>query len=324
MEPKFSAGLWVFANPVDRFCPCGYGEPNTVIDQIEAAAKVPDLAAVECHQTDTDQISTLELKNRLEDKNLACSNVNTNVWGEKKWKLGAFASCDKKLRTEAISEGKRAVDVARKLGSPSIGLWLGSDGFDYPFQINFTHQWDNLICSIREVAEYAAPDIKVGIEYKLKEPRTHMSIGSVGKALSICLELGMENVGVVIDFGHALMSRENPGESVAYLARHRKLFNVHFNDAYGEWDDDMIPGVVHFWETLEFLYYCQQVRYEGWFGLDMFPFREDPVKAADMAIRNIKAIAQLAEKIDVPALLRAQEKMEAIETQEIVRKCIFS
>jgi len=43
MEPKFSAGLWVFANPVDRFCPCGYGEPNTVIDQIEAAAKVPDL-----------------------------------------------------------------------------------------------------------------------------------------------------------------------------------------------------------------------------------------------------------------------------------------
>ncbi|OPX31434.1 MAG: hypothetical protein B1H40_04020 [Candidatus Latescibacteria bacterium 4484_181] len=64
-----------------------------------------------------------------------------------------------------------------------------------------------------------------------------MSIGSVGKALSICLELGMENVGVVIDFGHALMSRENPGESVAYLARHRKLFNVHFNDAYGEWDE---------------------------------------------------------------------------------------
>lgn len=324
MEARFSAGLWVFANPVDRFCPAGYSHPMSVVDQIESAAKVEGLEAVECHQTDTDEMSVHQLQKALADNGLVCSNVNVNVWGEKRWKLGAFSSCDEKLRSAAVAEGKRAVDVARELGSPSIGLWLGSDGFDYPFQVNFTRQWANLVKSIREVAEFAAPDIKVGIEYKLKEPRTHMTIGSIGKALSICLELGMENVGVVIDFGHALMSRENPGESVAYLARHKKLFNIHLNDCYGEWDDDMIPGTIHFWETLEFLYYCQQTGYNGWLGLDMFPFREDGVKAAEMAIRNIKAIIRLLEKIDVSALLKAQETMDSVETQEIVRRVIFS
>ncbi|HID94100.1 MAG TPA: hypothetical protein EYP60_08400 [bacterium (Candidatus Stahlbacteria)] len=323
MEPKFSAGMWMFAGHMDRFCTKGYTDPLSVGEIIKLAGKVDGLKGVECHQSDFDTISDEQFVELLKANGLQCSNVNVNVWGDRRWKLGAFASRNQSIREAAIAEGKRAVDLARKVGSPSIGLWLGSDGFDYPFQIDYRYQWNTLVSSIKEVAEYALPDVKVGIEYKLKEPRTHMTIGSVGKALSICLELDMDNVGVVIDFGHALMSRENPGESVAYLARHKKLFNVHFNDAYGEWDDDMIPGTIHFWETLEFLYYCKITGYDGWFGLDMYPFREDGVKSANMAIRNIKAIWELCDKIDDKKLAKAQETMDAIETQEVVRELIY-
>ncbi|MEW6686284.1 MAG: sugar phosphate isomerase/epimerase family protein [Candidatus Edwardsbacteria bacterium] len=323
MELKFSAGLWVFGGAVDRFCPKGYSDLLSVEEIIEKAGRVHGLKGVECHQTDFDTITTKKFTELLKNAGLTCSNINLNVWGASKWKLGAFSSLNKNLRKEAISEGKRAVDIAREIGCPSIGLWLGSDGFDYPFQVDYRSQWDSLLSAIREVAEYASPDIKVGIEYKLKEPRTHIAIGTVGKALAIVLELNMDNLGVTIDFGHSLMAKENPGESVAILARHKKLFNIHFNDCYREWDDDMIPGVIHFWETLEFLYYCRLIEYDGWFALDMYPYREDPVESAQMAIDNIKAMWKICDKIDVEKLVNAQKSMDAIKTQKIIRSVIF-
>ena len=90
----------------------------------------------------------------------------------------------------------------------------------------------------------------------------YLTVGNAAKALYLALQCG-ENVGVTLDFGHALMSREKPGESVALLKCHGRLFNVHFNDAYGEWDDDLIVGSVHIAESLEFLYYLDVTEYEG-------------------------------------------------------------
>lgn len=322
MELKLGAGLWVFSNTMDRFCTKGYKEPVGVMDMLEKAGKVKGLKGIEVHQSDFEEVRLDEFKKKVGDLGLVVSTVNLNVWGSGKWKYGAFTQRDPKLRKEAIEEAKKAVDYARQLGA-SAGLWLGSDGFDYPFQVDYITHWNLLIDAIREVAEYAAPDIKVGIEYKLKEPRTHMSISDAGKALAIALALEMENVGVVIDFGHALMSGENPADSVAFLNRYGKLFNVHFNDAYGLWDDDMIVGTIHFWETIEFLLYCKLTDYQGWFTLDMFPYREDAVEAAEMAFRNIEAMWELVNQIDLEELKKAQETMDAIETQKVIRKLVF-
>jgi len=323
MEPKFGAGLWMFAGTLDRFNTSGYKPANTVRDQLEMAAKVRGLKAIEVHQTDFLSIKPTEFTRLLADKGLACSCVNTNVWGEARFMHGALTHRNARIRRQAIDEAKKAVDIARAIKSPSIALWLGSDGFDYPFQCDYTTHWNLLLEGIAEVADYAGR-IKVGIEYKLKEPRTHMTIGDVGKAMWISEKLGKANVGVTVDFGHALMSRENPAESVALLAVGKKLFNVHINDAYGEWDDDMIPGVIHLWETVEFLYWCQQTKYNGWISLDMFPYREDSVKAADMALRNLKAMWKMAASINLAALKEAQRGMDALAVQEVVRKVIFS
>jgi len=323
MEPKFASGLWLFGGAVDRYNTGVYKPNKSIKEQILLAAKVPKLKAIEAHQSDFNEITPKEFRKLLADHGLLCSLMNTNVWGEARFKHGAFTHRDPKIRRQALEEGRKAIDLARQVKCPGIGLWLGSDGFDYPFQCDYAAHWDLLLDAIKQTAEYAAPDIKVGIEYKPKEPRTHMTISDVGKALWIVTELGLKNVGVAVDFGHALMAGEEVGESVALLARSKRLFNVHFNDAFRSWDDDLVPGVVHFWETLEFLYWCQQTKYDGYLGLDMFPFREDGVKAADMALRNIKAMWDMAAKINVPALKKAQKTMDAMESQEIVRKLIF-
>ena len=320
---KYSSGLWVFGNTGDRFNLAGYKQPVPIADQVRAAAKVKGIKGVECHQTDFDEISPKEYAKIVTDCGLVTTNVNTNVWGSAKWMHGAFTHRDPSVRAEAIAEAKRSVDMAHEVGSPSVGLWLGSDGFDYPFQVDYLTHWNLLVDAIRQVAVYAQPGIRIGIEYKLREPRNRMTIGDAGKALALAMEIGLDNVGCVIDFGHALQCRESPAESVAIFARHGKLFNVHFNDSFRDWDDDMIVGTVHVWETLEFLYYCRITKYKGWFGLDMFPYREDGVAAAQMAIDNLNAMAAMLDKLDLPALKKAQESMDAIASQEVIRKLVF-
>jgi xylose isomerase len=322
-KPKFSSGLWVFGGCLDRFCPKGYSELRGVEEQIELASRVDGLEGIECTHTDFLQISSGRFMDLIREKGLVCTHVNTNVFGDAKWKYGAFSSSRKEVRESAISEGKKAVDLARELGCRSVGLWLGSDGFDYPFQVDYREHWKNLILSIKEITEYASPDVKVGLEYKLKEPRTHMSISDAGKALSICMEIGAKNLGVIIDFGHALMCGENAASSLVFLVRNGKLFNVHFNDCYRTWDDDMVVGSVNFWETLEFLYYCVLCEYDGWFGLDMFPYREDPVRAAELSIKNIKMLLEIAGRIDRKKLEEAQSTLDAIPSHEIVREAVF-
>ncbi|GAH10487.1 unnamed protein product, partial [marine sediment metagenome] len=42
-----------------------------------------------------------------------------------------------------------------------------------------------------------------------------------------------------------------------------KLIDVHLNDAYGKWDDDMLPGTVHLWESIEFFVYLLNSNYNA-------------------------------------------------------------
>ena len=74
---------------------------------------------------------------------------------------------------------------------------------------------------------------------------------------------------------------------------------------------------------LEFLYYLKKYNYSNWLTLDSFPFREDPVKAADLSIRNILELTNMLEKIDIQKLCAAQETMDAVNVLEITRGTIF-
>lgn len=334
MEDRFSAGLWVFAAPVDRFNPGGYAPEIPPVDQIHLAGRVDGLSGLELHWPTDFNGSSWELSTKILDENVekiksalreedltpTCLNVNT--FGFRDWRMGAFTHPDERLRARAVECAKMAVEVARMIGCPTVGLWLGADGFDYPFQVDYHGQWSRLLSSIEQVASFAG-EVKVSIEYKLKEPRTHMQVATVGKGLYICHKLGLENLGVTLDFGHALMAYENPAESAALLAAEGKLFNVHMNDAYGYWDDDMVVGVLNPWETLEFLYYTAREGYDGYYSLDIYPYREDPVRAAQMSIDNLRSLMEKARRIDRAELERAQVKMDALKAFEAVRGVMY-
>ena len=129
------------------------------------------------------------------------------------------------------------------------------------------------------------PDLKFVIEYKPREPRVHMSYSSVARTLLGIEKIGLPNVGILLDFGHALFGGESPADSAQLAIDYGRLFGMDVNDNLRQWDDDMVAGTVHPIELFEFFYTLEKNNWKGVWQLDQFPFREDSVAAANQRDR---------------------------------------
>lgn len=221
----------------------------------------------------------------------------------------------RELSFEKISD---AIDMAEVLDYGMVNIWYGQDGYDYSFQSDFTWAWQQLVAATKKAAEYAGKKgIKVALEYKPREPRTNIYTASAVKTLLIINEVGEDNIGVVLDTGHAYAAGENIAESVAILKSFGdKLFYVHVNDNYKVWDDDMMVGSIHPFELIEFLYWLEKTEYDGPIVLDMFPYREDPLGAAKESIEMMKRIRGLLGELEeglVEDILKDQDATRAFK-----------
>jgi xylose isomerase len=320
---KFSAGIWAFTPCADRFEPKGYKNLDTVPDQIRKAKNVEGLDGIILqYPTGLNENNIDEIRSVLKESKLVAAEVDANLFS-RRFAKGSFTSADEKIRKEAIEIAKSAVKMAKELGSNQVGLWLGQDGYDYPFQVNYKDMWEKEVNGFREAAMYAqehAPDVKICIEYKLKEPRCYLTMADAGKTVVVCQEIGLPNLGATIDFGHCLLGQENPAESVVFLDRYKMLFAVHINDNYGFWDDDLFFGSLHTLQALEFIHSLAKVNYAGWIGLDIFPYREDVVQVCEISIKNFKKMARLLEGLSEEDLMRAQSGHDAVEAFKHVGK----
>jgi len=324
LQLKFSLCLSVFSGGGDRYCREGYRDEPRLQEKISAASKLKGVKAVEVEQTDiTAEVPAKEVKRLLKDYNLACSGVIANLARDRRFALGAFGSQHPKTRNAAIDEGRKAVDYARILGTTEITLQLYTDGFDYPFQVDYGVQWNTVISSIKTIAKYVSPDINVAVAYKPRDPRQSLTVGSVGKSLSLCQEIAMKNVGVAMNFSHAMMGSENPGESIAFLSRANKLFKIHFSDGYGLSDDGLVPGTLHIWELMEALHYLKTFKHKGYVVLDMVSDRIEPSHACQIAIGNLSILAKKLERMDPAEIRRAQKTLDAVESQKIIRRIML-
>jgi xylose isomerase len=314
----------MYSNAADIYCPEGYREPMKFAEVISAIDKVKTVGAVEIRQTDvTTEVPVREVKRILKDNGLVCSGVTTTLAHARRFALSGFGHQHQKTRNSAIDEGRKAVDIARALGTDTITLRLYTDGFDYPFHVDYTTHWNTVISSIKTIAKYATPDINVAIAYKPREPRKYLTVASVGKALSMCQEIAMKNVGVAMNFSHAQMAGECPAESIAFLSRSSKLFQIYFSDSYPMWDDMMIPGSVHLWETLEALFYLKAVRHKGFVTIDILPQRIEPTLALQIAAGNLSILTKKLEKLDTTEMRKAQKTLDATESQRIIRRVML-
>lgn len=308
----------------DRYVTGGYGPPYSIKELFERVHQIPQVTGVELIGNWHIKENNLdEIKHYLSEYSLQVSSVLPDHFGEMKWKHGSFAAKDPAIRKLAISHAKEMMDVAAELNCQLINLWPGQDGYDYLFQNDYILERDWLAEGLQEVCGHRA-DIQVALEYKIKEPRTHSYISTAATSLLIANEVNASNIGVTIDFGHALNAYENPAESVALLKRHGdKLFHVHMNDNYRHWDDDMIVGSVHTIETLEFFYWLKRTNYDGWLSIDQYPYREDGLEAVREGVNMMEKLNNLAHSLNETDIQQLIDHNNAAETTAYLRKLLL-
>ncbi|MBZ0309489.1 MAG: sugar phosphate isomerase/epimerase [Anaerolineae bacterium] len=319
---RFGAGLWLFGQFVDRYASDGYGPGRTTLDAIDLAGQVGDLEVVDINYPFGDDITVQQVKEAFERNGLKAQAVTPHIYMQKHVR-GALTHPDAKVRAGVIDLYKEAIDVARELNPKYVKFWPGQDGFDYPFQADYRQLWDYSVEGVRTVAEYA-PDMKFAIEYKFNEPRTHMFFANAAKTLLAIQDMGVDNVGLVMDVGHSFFAKETPAEVIHMAHRRGKLFSIEINDNWRDWDDDLTVGSVHLIETLEALLAVRQVGWNEPILLDQFPFRENPVEAARASIRTLKKMNALLDRIDMKALSDAQSHQDALAAQQIVLDLLLS
>ena len=175
--------------------------------------------------------------------------------------------------------------MARELGCDYVKLWPGQDGHDYPFQVDHGQIWSYAVTGLRSLAQ-AHPETRFAIEYKPREPRVSMFFSSAAKTLLAIQDMGVDNVGILLDFGHSLYGGESPAEAARLIHSRGLLFAIDVNDNFRGWDDDLVVGSVHLTETLEFFSTLRECGWDGVWQLDQFPFREDSVEAAREGISH--------------------------------------
>lgn len=293
MKLQHSLMVGILDRYADRFTE--YQPARSFEERLAAVAGIEGAAAVELvYPADFQDRETTERLVREAD--LKVSAVNLNVKADARWRYGSFTNPDASVRQEAVAWLKTAMDLAADLGANLVTVCPLMDGWDYSFQVDYTKQWKWLVEGLREGATHRA-DVRVSIEYKAFESRASIIVPDIGTTLHLCDRIGLPNVGVTMDVGHALIAQETPAMSAAMAHAAGRLFYVHFNDNNRHWDWDMVPGATHLWEMVETLFYLDKMGWEGWLAYDVFTKHGDPAEAFQSTLRAMEALEALVDRL---------------------------
>lgn len=307
---RFATRLNSFAAKAEAEWPDLKGKPTAMMTA-RRASRVKGLTHVDLNYPDHVTEDPKAVRDEINDMGLQINGLAMRYYTNPGFKLGAFTHPDPAIRREAIDLTKRGIDAALEMEAPLMTLWLGQDGFDYSFQGDYAKMWADEIDGIREVAAHA-PECMVSIEYKPNEPRAFALLPDVATTLLAIDEVGLDNMGVTLDFAHVLYADEMPAFAAALIARRSRLLGVHLNDGYGKRDDGLMVGSVHPLATLELLAQIKRDGYDGVIYFDTFPDASgiDPVEECAANIEMTERLMALADKVEASNELRS-----AIETQ---------
>lgn len=321
MNNNYSIILGFMGQLTDRFAK--YHEPRDLAGKLEMAASVEGARGVEpVYPFDFQDISYNAYKALLAKNDLQVSSVNVNIKAESKFHQGALTSIDPGIRAEAVQYIKTGMDWAAELETNLITVCPLSDGHDYSFEIDYRAAWRNMVDCLGEAAAYN-PNVKVAVEYKQSEPRARVIVPNVGTTLFLCEQVGAENIGVTIDTGHALYASETTAQAFALAASAGRLYLVHINDNYRNWDWDLMPGSVNYWDWLEAVLMLDELEYDGWLVSDVFPARTNPVDTLSASYRAIGNAEKMLDKFGRERLRSMIANREVIQVFDEFQKLMI-
>lgn len=302
---------WAFGNSGTRFAVFAQpGVPRNPFEKLEDAAEVhrhtgiAPSVALHIPWDDVDDFDAL--REHADELGLRLGAINPNLFQEPEYKLGSLCNPDAAVRARAVAHILHCVDVARRVGSDAVSLWL-ADGTNYPGQDSFRARRERLVDALREVYASLDGDVELLVEYKFYEPAFYATdLADWGSALLLCQELG-ERARVLVDLGHHAHG-VNIEQIVSLLFGAGRLGGFHFNDRkYG--DDDLIVGSIDPFQL--FLVYAELVALDApaagvRFTIDQSHNVEPKVEAMIQSVLNLQEAYAKALLVDRVALEAAQ------------------
>jgi xylose isomerase len=318
LDIKMSVGHWSAGEFFDRFAPLGYNSDNPGFSSSFEAqcrrARAAGIDAIEIHQHvfektlngDIDWPGLERAKSGyLAELGMAVTTCNINTWTNPRFRLGGFCNPSPALRKEALEETLKAVEICKALGIGVLGVWPGSDGADYHFQIDYREslEWFTEALVTTNKACIGA-GIRLAIEPKPYEPRElYMIIPTAASAIIVAQRVnaacGGANCGLTVDYGHQKMEATTASTAcdlAAYAGVPIHKFDI--NDArQGRNDQDLMFGTVSIPEAVEYLFTTFVRDYRGYYSQDQFTYRDDPTRAMERSMVNFANLARKAVRI---------------------------
>ncbi len=322
LKPTFASRLNSFAARPELYWPAGHDKPNTLA-LLERAAQVPGLTHVDLNYPDhLASLSVEALRDGLMSHDLTLNGFAMRYYTNPAFSLGAFTHPDRAIRQQAIDLAREGIDQLVAAGGHLMTIWLGQDGYDYPFQADYQWLWQQEIDAIRQVARHN-PAVQISIEYKPNEPRAFSVLPDMGTTLLAIRAVGLPNMGVTLDFCHMLIAGEQPANAAALAVEHSQLLGLHLNDGYGPRDDGLMVGSVHLPQTLELLYYLKRFGYEGTIYFDTFPHNEDPVAECTVNIEMVQRLIAMLDRLDETELQAIFRRQDAVAAQRLLHRLLL-
>ena len=322
---KYASRLNSFAARPELCWSSASHKPST-LELIERASQVRGLSAVDLNFPDHfDKAKPDEIIVSARDSGLMVNGIAMRYYSEPGFKLGAFTNPDSKVRQAAIDLTKSAIDVLEETGGDLLTIWLGQDGWEYPFHVDYDAIWEAETEAIREIADHN-PRIRISIEYKPSEPRTFSVLANLAMTLLAIKKVDRPGLGVTLDFAHVLYAGESPAFAAALIQRESELLGIHLNDGYGRRDDGLMVGTVNLVQTLELLFQLQRQAFDGVIYFDTFPdvIGMDPVQECENNIAMVNALWEVAKRLTgQPDLSEAIERQDAVVSQNLIRRAIL-
>jgi xylose isomerase len=329
---RTSLGIWALGPMVTRFVPGGY-QPEHAYDREPTAAKVARAVSglgdlmdgYEFHYPqELSEENLAEVQAALEGHDIAC--IATGLHLDPRFGKGGLSSPDPGIRRDAIEISLHAAEFAGSVGAALI-CWPGIEGYNYPFQTDYTRSWNDFLDGMGQLAERCrALGVPLYLEHKNSEPAMKIFMRNIGMTLHVIHTLrraGIDGVQVNMDWQHLIMNGENLAEYAALLQSEGLLGHQHANSGWGTFDDDNMVGATAFMETLELALELRQAGYGQGddprrLGFDLYPYTEDQVGAVRRSVLQWRFIDAAAARIDTTALSEARQRKDAVRAYELV------
>jgi xylose isomerase len=319
---KYGVITGSLGNIGDRYCLRGYKSELTLEEKLSGFSGIPHLEGVEISQDEVDGLTAEAVLGLFNRYKLRITAIGLDLTSDPVWRYGAITSADADIRQNAVAKIKRTIDFTAAAGCGLVNVWLGQDGFDYPFQADYGDQWRFAVESLRACADHN-PRMRLAVEPKPREPRNRSFIDTTTTGLLLVRDVDRPNAGVTVDVGHVLQEGKNMAQSVMVAHGQGKLFNLHINDNYGAWDDDMVVGSVHTVEFLELFYYLKKIGYDGFCSIDIFPYREESMQAVSESVQHMDKFNELIDRMGVDRIDVSLKVGNPLDTLKYIRESIY-